>query len=95
MKVTKTRIETTLYDTNGNKISVVRQKTIEVEETTPSKILLTKQASLKVKGRVENYQDNLKKAESLREDLHKSNGFKGGQRIFHSMADLILIVERD
>ena len=92
MKVTKTRIETTLYDTNGNKISVVRQRSIEVENPI-TQTKLTKQEGVKIKIRVNGYQTNLKKAESLRDDLHKANGFKKGQRIFNSMADLIIIIE--
>ena len=94
MRVTKTRIETTLYDTNGNKISVVKQKTIEVEiPVVPT--LLSKKETQRVRSRVQDYKNSLKKAESIREDLHKSKGFKHGQRIFHSMADLVLIVDRD
>lgn len=94
MKVTKTRIETTLYDTNGNKISVVRQKTIEIENPI-SNTLLSKREGIKVKGRVESYQNKLKEAQSMRDTLYKNNGFKKGKRIFHSMADLILIVEKE
>lgn len=89
MRVTETKTKTTLYDSNGREISVVRQTVLEVVETKPLKRI----DCIKVKGRVEKYQTTLEKAKELKVGLEKAKGPKEGSRIFRDMADLLVLFE--
>ena len=90
MKVTKTKTETTMYDTNGNKISIVLKEVLEVNTQTH---LLNRTESKQVKEKVTIYRDKLSEAKKIKTQLEKTHGARKGCRIFSSMADLIMIVE--
>ena len=90
MKVTKTKTETTMYDTNGNKISIVLKEVLEVNTQTH---LLNRTESKQVKEKVTIYRDKLTQAKKIKNQLEKTHGIRKGCKIFSSMADLIMIVE--
>ena len=90
MKVTKTKTETTMYDTNGNKISIVLKEVLEVNTQTH---LLNRTESKQVKEKVTIYKDKLTQAKKIKNQLEKTHGTRKGCKIFSSMADLIMIVE--
>lgn len=90
MKVTKTKTETTMYDTNGNKISIVVKELLEVDTQTH---LLNRTESKQVKEKVTIYKDKLSQAKKIKNQLEKTHGTRKGCKIFSSMADLIMIVE--
>ena len=90
MKVTKTKTETTMYDTNGNKISIVSKEVLEVDTQTH---LLNRTESKQVKEKVTIYKDKLTQAKKIKNQLEKTHGTRKGCKIFSSMADLIMIVE--
>lgn len=90
MKVTKTKTETTMYDTNGNKISIVSKEVLEVDTQTH---LLNRTESKQVKEKVTIYKDKLTQAKKIKNQLEKTHGTRKGCKIFSSMADLIMIIE--
>lgn len=90
MKVTNTKTETTMYDTNGKKISIVRKEIFEVDTECH---LLTREEGKQVHEKVISYQANLKEAKVIKSQLEKIKGQKKGGKIFRDMADLIMIVE--
>ena len=90
MKVTKTKTETTMYDTNGNKISIVSKEVLEVDTQTH---LLNRTESKQVKEKVTIYKDKLTQAKKIKNQLEKTHGTRKGCKIFSSIADLIMIVE--
>lgn len=90
MKVTETKIKTTMYDTNGNKISIVVKELLEVDTQTH---LLNRTESKQVKEKVTIYKDKLSQAKKIKNQLEKTHGTRKGCKIFSSMADLIMIVE--
>lgn len=92
MKVTNTKTETTMYDTNGKKVSIVKKEILEVD-TTPH--LLNREESKKVTEKVTVYKTDLQNAQKIKEQLEKVKGCKKGQQIFRSMADLIMVVEKE
>lgn len=90
MKVTNTKTETTMYDTNGKKVSIVRKEILEVD-TTPH--LLNREEGKQVTEKVTVYKTDLQNAQKIKEQLEKVKGAKKGQQIFRSMADLIMVVD--
>jgi hypothetical protein len=90
MKVTNTRTETTMYDTNGKKISIVRKEVLEVDTECH---LLTREEGKQVHEKVVSYQENLTEAKVIKAQLEKVKGQKEGGKIFRDMADLIMVVE--
>lgn len=90
MKVTNTKIETTLYDTNGKQVSVVKKEIVEVD-TTPH--YLGKKETKQLKEVVEIYKKNFSEAKNVKTNLEEIHGSVKGQRIFRSMADLIMVVD--
>lgn len=89
MKVIKTRSEKTLYDTNGNKVSVIKKEVVEID-TTPH--ILNREETIVVKEHITTYKNNLQEAKKIKDKLEKTRGTKQGQQIFNSMADLIMVV---
>lgn len=90
MKVTETKTKTTMYDTNGNKISIVVKELLEVDTQTH---LLNRTESKQVKEKVTIYKDKLSQAKKIKNQLEKTHGTRKGCKIFSSMADLIMVVE--
>lgn len=90
MKVTNTKIEKTLYDTNGKVLSVVKKEIVEVD-TTPH--YLGKEETKQLKEVVEVYKKNFTEAKKVKDNLEEIHGSVKGQRIFRSMADLIMVVD--
>lgn len=90
MKVTNTRMETIMYDTNGKKVSIVREEIIELDSQ-PN--LLTREEGEVVREKVTIYKENLTNAKKIKTQLEKLKGSKEGRRVFNSMADLIMVVE--
>lgn len=92
MKVTKTRVSTTLYDTNGNKISMIKQETVEVD--TQTIISHNREESKIIREHIEVYKTDFDNAKKVKDSLLKTRGQKKGGQIFRDMADLIIIVEQ-
>lgn len=90
MKVTNTSTETIMYDTNGKKISIVREEILEIDSQPH---LLTREESRIVKQKVTVYKENLTNAKKVKNQLEKLKGTKEGCKVFNSMADLIMVVE--
>jgi len=88
-RVTKTKTTTTLYDTNGKQISVVRKE----EEIVEAPVILTREEAKTIKQIVENYKTDLEHAKAVKSNLLQVRGYIKGTEIFHDMADLIMIVE--
>jgi len=90
MRVTKTKIETTFYDTNGKQVSVVRKEVTEVDTQI---CFLNRKGTKQLKEHVEIYQSNLHQAKKVKNNLEEVHGSVKGGRIFRSMADLIMVVD--
>jgi hypothetical protein len=90
MKVTNTKTETTMYDTNGKKISIVRKEILEVDTECH---LLNREEGKQVHEKVISYKANLSEAKIIKSQLEKVKGQKKGGKIFRDMADLIMVVE--
>lgn len=88
MRVTKTKTTTTLYDTNGKQISVVKKE----ETVTEAPIFLNREDGNAIHQIAETYKEDLKNAKAIKKNLEETRGFIKGSRIFHSMADLIMVV---
>lgn len=88
MKITKTT--TTLYDTNGKQISVVRKE----KTVTEIPIILNREDGNAIHQIAETYKADLKNAKAIKKNLEEVQGFVKGNRIFHSMANLIMVVNR-
>lgn len=88
MKITKTKTTTTLYDTNGKQISVVRKE----KTVTEIPIFLNREDGNAIHQIAETYKADLKNAKAIKRNLEEAQGFVKGNRIFHSMADLIMVV---
>lgn len=90
MKITKTKTTTTLYDTNGKQISVVRKE----KTVTEIPVFLNREDGNAIHQIAETYKADLKSAKAIKKNLEETQGFVKGNRIFHSMADLIMVVNR-
>lgn len=90
MKVMNTKIEKTLYDTNGKVLSVVKKEIVEVD-TTPH--YLGKEETKQLKEVVRVYKKNFTEAKKVKNNLEEIHGSVKGGRIFRSMADLIMVVD--
>jgi hypothetical protein len=90
MKVTNTKVETTLFDSNGKPVKVIKKEIVEVD-TNPH--LLNREESKELKHQVHTYKNDLQEAKKVKEQLEKAQGCKKGGKIFRDMADLIMIVK--
>jgi len=90
MKIIKTKTTTTLYDTNGKPISVVRKE----KTVTEIPVFLNREDGNAIHQIAETYKADLKNAKAIKKNLEEAQGFAKGNRIFHSMADLIMVVHR-
>ena len=88
MKVTQTKTTTTLYDTNGKQISVVRKEKTVIE----APILLNKKDGELTHQVAETLKRDLENAKAIKKNLEETNGFNKGRRIFNSMVDLLIVV---
>lgn len=90
MKVTKTKTETTLYDTNGRKISLVKKEVVEVNTDYH---YLGREDSKQTKIQGERIRQRIQENLSTRDLLIKSRGTKEGGKIFCGMAEQVMVVE--
>jgi ElaB/YqjD/DUF883 family membrane-anchored ribosome-binding protein len=90
-KITKTRTETTLYDTNGKKISLVRKEIVEIDTDLH---YLSRRDGKQIKAQGEKIRQRIQANLNTKEMFIKTSGAKTGQRIFCDMAEQIMVVER-
>ena len=91
MKVTETKTKTTMYDTNGRKVSIVSKEILEID-TTPH--LLNRKEGKNLRQKVSVYKNSLEEAKAIKKKLEKVKGYREGGRVFRDLADLIMIVEK-
>lgn len=89
MRVTKTKMETTLYDTNGRKVSLVKKEIVEVDTNSH---YLSRRDGKQVKEQGQKIRQRIEETLSTKDYLTKASGVKKGQKIFCDMAEQIMIV---
>lgn len=87
---TKTTTKTTLYDTNGRKISIVKKEITEVETVIH---YLDKESTQQVKLQNQETRKIIEESLQQKDSFIKTSGAKRGQKIFCDLADLIVIVQ--
>lgn len=93
-QVTRTRVETTLYDTNGKKISVRIKKTTEEIEIYPKIIPVGRKKAKEKREEILLFKNKVKEGLKMRDKFIQIKGQLKGGEAFMDVADAIIILHK-
>lgn len=93
-QVTRTRVETTLYDTNGKRISVKIKKTTEEIEISPKIIPVGREKARKKREEILLFKNKVQEGLKMRDKFIQIKGQLKGGEAFMEVADAIIVFHK-